>query len=86
MGIALFLLVNGCGLVDVVAGKPLSEVYQKENLELLGKGCENMQHHIKNARKYGIPVVVAVNRFNTDTEKEIGPPPSAACLCCFPFD
>ena len=86
MGIALFLFVNGCGLcVDVVAGKPLSEVYQKENLELLGKGCENMQHHIKNARKYGIPVVVAVNRFNTDTEKEIGRAAKRSLAMLFPL-
>jgi formyltetrahydrofolate synthetase len=56
---------------DVVAGKPLNEAYTKENLELLDKGCANMQHHIRNARKYGLPVVVGVNKFTSDSEKEI---------------
>ncbi|RUS22970.1 formate--tetrahydrofolate ligase-domain-containing protein [Endogone sp. FLAS-F59071] len=56
---------------EVVAGKPLPTVYTTENLELLEKGCSNMVRHISNARKFGLPVVVAINRFNTDTEKEL---------------
>ena len=55
---------------EVVAGKPLSEVYTQENLTLLDKGCENLEAHIKNAKKFGIPVVVAINVFNTDTANE----------------
>ncbi len=55
----------------VVAGKPLASEYTDENLELLKAGIPNMIHHIKTARKYGIPVVVAVNSFHTDTEKEL---------------
>jgi formyltetrahydrofolate synthetase len=35
------------------------------------KGCENLERHISNLRKFGIPVVVAVNTFATDTENEI---------------
>lgn len=55
----------------VVAGKPLAHEYVTENLELLRNGVGNMVHHIKIARKYGIPVVVAVNKFPTDTEAEL---------------
>jgi methylenetetrahydrofolate dehydrogenase (NADP+)/methenyltetrahydrofolate cyclohydrolase/formyltetrahydrofolate synthetase len=55
----------------VVAGKPLDPAYTSENLELLRAGLPNMLHHIKIARKYGIPVVVAVNSFATDTPAEL---------------
>lgn len=55
----------------VVAGSPLSPVYSEENLELLDKGCSNLVRMIGNARGFGIPVVVAVNRFHTDTDSEI---------------
>src|SRR4029079_170207 len=55
----------------VVAGKPLAHEYTKENLDLLEKGCSNLVRHIGNARNFGIPVVVAVNRFKDDTPAEI---------------
>jgi formyltetrahydrofolate synthetase len=55
----------------VVAGKPLSHEYTTENLDLLEKGCSNLMRHIGNAREYGIPVVVAINRFKDDTPAEI---------------
>jgi formyltetrahydrofolate synthetase len=55
----------------VVAGKPLDVAYTTENLELLSAGMSNMLHHIKTARKFGIPVVVAVNRFLTDSPAEL---------------
>ena len=55
----------------VVAGKPLAHEYTQENLELLEKGCSNLLKHIENARKFGIPVVVGVNRFKDDTPAEI---------------
>jgi formyltetrahydrofolate synthetase len=55
----------------VVAGKPLDAAYTSENLDLLRAGLPNMLHHIKIARKYGIPVVVAVNSFATDTPTEL---------------
>ena len=42
-----------------------------ENLEALEKGIPNLETHIENMRKYGLPVVVAINRFATDTEAEI---------------
>ncbi len=55
----------------VTPGAPLDEAYTTENLELLEKGSANMVHHIQIARKFGVPVVVAVNRFWHDTEAEI---------------
>ncbi len=55
----------------VVAGKPLDPAYTQENLDLLRKGLVNLKHHIGVARKYGVPVVVAVNRFPTDTPAEL---------------
>lgn len=55
----------------VVAGKPLDLAYTEENIGLLRSGLPNMQHHIKNALGFGIPVVVAVNSFATDTKAEV---------------
>ncbi|MCD6577594.1 MAG: formate--tetrahydrofolate ligase [Anaerolineaceae bacterium] len=55
----------------VSAGKPLDYTYLKEDLGLLRKGMENLLHHISIARKYGVPVVVAVNQFYTDTPAEL---------------
>ncbi len=55
----------------VVPGKPLNEAYTKENVSLLEGGLANMQAHIRNARRFGVPVVVAVNKFATDTDAEI---------------
>ena len=55
----------------VETGKPLDFAYETENLELLERGCENLRAHIENARKFGAPVVAAVNRFAADTEAEL---------------
>jgi formyltetrahydrofolate synthetase len=63
----------------IIAGKPIASAYTEENLELLEKGCENLRKHIENVRKFGIPVVVAVNRFNTDTEAELALVRRIAC-------
>jgi formyltetrahydrofolate synthetase len=54
----------------VVAGKPLPAAYTDENLDLLRAGLPNLQHHMRNARRFGTPVVVAVNSFATDTAHE----------------
>ncbi len=55
----------------VVAGKPLDPAYTSENLDLLKAGLPNMLHHIKIARNYGVPVVVAINQFGTDSQAEL---------------
>jgi formate--tetrahydrofolate ligase len=55
----------------VTAGKPLQNEYTEENLELVEKGTVNLIKHIQNAKKFGVNVVVAVNKFKTDTPAEI---------------
>ncbi|MFP4055794.1 MAG: formate--tetrahydrofolate ligase [Candidatus Brocadiia bacterium] len=55
----------------VVPGKSLDLAYTGENLELLEAGCCNLVRHIENAKQFGVNVVVAVNRFTSDTDKEI---------------
>jgi len=47
------------------------EEAEKENLPALERGCENLRTHIENMKKFGIPVVVTINLFTADTEKEI---------------
>ncbi|KAJ2159586.1 tetrahydrofolate synthase [Coemansia sp. RSA 552] len=56
---------------DVVPGKPLADEYTQENLELLEKGCANLRRHIQNIGKVGIPAIVAINAFATDTPAEL---------------
>eukprot|EP01099_Mayorella_cantabrigiensis_P004046 TRINITY_DN3040_c0_g3_i1.p1 TRINITY_DN3040_c0_g3~~TRINITY_DN3040_c0_g3_i1.p1 ORF type:complete len:679 (-),score=208.11 TRINITY_DN3040_c0_g3_i1:147-2069(-) len=55
----------------VVAGTPLAKEYNQENVELVRKGCENLRRHISNIKKFGVSVVVAINKFTHDTEAEI---------------
>ncbi len=51
-------------------GVPKTEL-TVENLDALKKGIVNLQVHIENMKKYGVPVVVAINRFHTDTDAEL---------------
>ncbi|WP_429970604.1 formate--tetrahydrofolate ligase [Fructilactobacillus sp. Tb1] len=44
---------------------------EKENLSALREGLSNLGQHIKSMKRYGIPVVVTVNEFTSDTEKEV---------------
>lgn len=55
----------------VIAGAPLASEYTEENLELLEAGCTNLVAHVENAVKFGVPVVVAINRFKDDTDNEV---------------
>ncbi|MBE9525239.1 MAG: formate--tetrahydrofolate ligase [Chloroflexi bacterium] len=55
----------------VKAGQPLAPEYTEENLELLQAGMPNLEAHIENAKRFGIPVVVAVNSFKDDTVAEV---------------
>lgn len=50
-------------------GIPKAELNQ-ENVDALRAGSVNLMKHIENMKKYGLPVMVAINRFPTDTEKE----------------
>jgi len=55
----------------VVPGRPLPKEYQAENLELLERGIENLLHHIGIVKKSGLKPVVCINRFHTDTDREV---------------
>jgi hypothetical protein len=51
----------------VVAGTPLPHEYTSPNVDLVKAGCSNLARHIQNTRKYGVPVVVALNQFASDS-------------------
>ena len=59
------------GVGKVVAGKPLPKELSEENVAGLEKGADNLRHCLKVAKYYGVPVVVTVNRFTTDTDREV---------------
>jgi len=59
------------GRFQVAQGKPLPPELNQENLDALGEGCSNLEAQIANVRAFGVPVIVAVNRFGTDTEAEL---------------
>lgn len=64
------LKVHGGG-PPISPGAPLDPVYKQENVKILRKGCVNLAKHVANAKSYGVPVVVAINRFSTDTAAEV---------------
>jgi methylenetetrahydrofolate dehydrogenase (NADP+)/methenyltetrahydrofolate cyclohydrolase/formyltetrahydrofolate synthetase/formate--tetrahydrofolate ligase len=55
----------------VIPGRPLDQAYREENLDLLRVGLANLEVHIRNARRFGVPVVVAINKFSEDSDAEI---------------
>jgi formate--tetrahydrofolate ligase len=59
------------GRFRIRAGRPLEEGITEENLDALREGLPNMEKQIENVRKFGVPVVVAVNQFPTDSQAEI---------------
>lgn len=59
------------GRFQIVAGRPLDPVLAREDLEAVAEGCANLEKHIENARLFGVPVVVAINVFDSDTEAEL---------------
>ena len=44
---------------------------KKENVQALEKGFANLERHVQNLKKYGVPVVVSINRFSSDTDAEM---------------
>jgi formate--tetrahydrofolate ligase len=64
------LKMNG-GVGRIVAGKPLDPALLENNPDAVRRGGANLAKHIENVRAYGVPVVVAINVFPTDTEEEI---------------
>lgn len=67
---AAVVLVATARALKYNGGVPKTETVQ-ENLQALQKGIVNLGVHIQNMRKYGVPVVVAINRFHTDTDAEL---------------
>jgi formyltetrahydrofolate synthetase len=59
------------GVGKIVAGKPLDTVLLEENPEAVRAGAANLSAHIEIVRRYGIPAVVAINAFPTDTPAEV---------------
>ena len=57
--------------VDVKLGKALPPELTEENMDALAKGVGNLEKHIENVKSYGVQPVVIVNRFPTDTDREI---------------
>ncbi len=55
----------------VAPGKPLDKAYTEENKALVEKGVENLLAHIETVKKSGIPPVVCINHFYTDTDNEV---------------
>lgn len=65
------LKMHGGGF-EAVPGKKIDKaLLEKENVDAVAKGCENLQKHIENIIGFGVPVVVAINQFTSDTENEI---------------
>ncbi|MBR5232723.1 MAG: formate--tetrahydrofolate ligase [Clostridia bacterium] len=64
------VLVATCRALKYNGGVPKAET-SNTNVEALKKGIVNLGAHIENMRKYGVPVVVAINKFYTDTDEEI---------------
>lgn len=52
----------------VTSGQPLAPAYSQENLPLVEAGIVNLQKHVENVKLFGVPVVVAINRFTTDSQ------------------
>ncbi len=59
------------GKFKVAPGRPLDEGLTKENIPALEGGICNLEKQIENLRLFGIPVVVAINKFSTDSDREI---------------
>ncbi|CNE40317.1 formate--tetrahydrofolate ligase [Yersinia bercovieri] len=59
------------GAFDIKPGQPLPAAILRENIPLLNAGCANLKWHINNAKSYGLPVVVAINRFPDDSATEL---------------
>ncbi len=59
------------GQFEIKPGKPLPDGLSQENLDALEQGIGNLEKQIENVRQFGVPVVVAINAFPTDSEAEI---------------
>jgi formate--tetrahydrofolate ligase len=65
------LKMHGGGFKFPPGKRPSDEELWGENVEAVRKGCVNLAKHIENMTKFGVPAVVCVNRFATDTDAEV---------------
>ena len=65
--VVLVATIKALKMQGGVAREDLGE----ENIEALGKGCRNLERHMRNLAKFGVPVVVAINRYTADTDAEV---------------
>ena len=59
------------GIFKMTVGRPLDKDIERENLKAVELGSSNLKKQIENSIIYGVPCVVAINRFKTDTDKEV---------------
>lgn len=64
-------LKNHGGVPAPVPGRPLPEAYKHEDVGAVERGCANLLHHLRIVRLSGVPAVVCINAFATDTKAEI---------------
>jgi formate--tetrahydrofolate ligase len=64
------VLVATIKALKMQGGVPKNEL-GRENVEALSAGCKNLGRHMRNLGKFGVPVIVAVNRFTADTDAEV---------------
>ena len=64
-------LKSNSGRFNIKPGQPLPAQVTECNVELLAEGSANLGWHIQNAKSYGLPVIVAINRFPYDHEEEL---------------
>ena len=64
------VIVATCRALKLNGGADKNNLTE-ENLPALEKGMANLRRHVKNMQNYGLPIVVAINHFTSDTEAEI---------------
>ncbi|WP_425447835.1 formate--tetrahydrofolate ligase [Dethiothermospora halolimnae] len=67
---AVTVIVATVRALKLHGGVPKNDL-NEENIDALKKGFENLEKHIENVQKFGVPVVVAINQFPTDTDAEL---------------
>ncbi|WP_392552479.1 formate--tetrahydrofolate ligase [Orbus wheelerorum] len=64
-------LKSNSGKYNIKPGQPIPKEISESNVELLELGAANLAWHINNAKSYGMPVIVAINRFPHDSDEEL---------------
>lgn len=64
-------LKSNSGKYNIKPGQPIPKEISESNVELLEIGAANLAWHIQNAKSYGMPVIVAINRFPHDSDEEL---------------